>query len=122
MHIKIAGIHVEITDALRDYIHERLDTISKYTHQGDNVMSVTVEISKTTERHTHGDMFQVDALLKLKKKEFHVTSIKGDVYSAIDDIKDLLSRELTEYKDKQFSLFKRGASRLKKLLRLQDDA
>lgn len=121
MHITITGVHIEITDAIRDYVNEKLGALAKYAKKGEANMHVAVELSKTTAHHVHGDIFQVEAHAHSKGKTFNVKAINSDLYAAVDEVRDILARQYTEHKDKQMSLFKRGAYRLKKLLRLQRD-
>jgi putative sigma-54 modulation protein len=121
MHITITGIHIEITDAIREYVNTRISSLSKYSVKGDTSATVAVEVSKTTAHHTHGDVFQAEAQAHIKGKNIHVRAVKDDLYSAIDEVKDMLARELTEEKDRRISLFKKGAHKLKKLLKFQQD-
>ncbi len=121
MHITITGVHIEITDAMREYVNERLGALKKYVSYGDTTMHLAVELSKTTAHHTHGDVFQVEVHAHRKGKPFTAKAVGNDLYAAVDEVRDILAREFTEHKDKQISLFKRGAHRLKKLLRLQND-
>ena len=118
MHITIQGVHIDVTDAMRDYVNERIGSLGKYVQNKEGA-TVRVDISKTTGHHAHGEFFQVEAIARVKGKDFVVKSVREDVYAAIDEVKDMLSRDLTTYKDKQFSLFKRGAQRIKKLLRFE---
>lgn len=122
MHITITGVHIEITEAIREYAHDRFNALAKYAPKGEHTSNaLSFEITKTTAHHTHGDIFQAEARMHVKGKELHVRTVGADVYALIDETRDKLTRELTEYKDKQLSVFKRGAYKIKKLLRLQKD-
>jgi putative sigma-54 modulation protein len=121
MHITITGIHIEITDAIREYVNTRLASLDKYAVKGDTSAAVSVELSKTSSHHNHGEVFQVVAQAHVKGTSFNVKTVREDLYSAIYEIIDMLARELTEQKDKRISLFKRGAHKLKKLLKFQND-
>lgn len=116
MQIILTGIHIEITKAIADYVHEKFEVTKKYV-KGDHTARLSVEISKTSERHHQGDMYQVSALLIRKGKEKSLETISDDVYKSIDLMKDKLSRELSDGKDKEMSLFKRGAQKIKNVLK-----
>lgn len=121
MHITITGIHIEITDAIRDYVETRISSLTKYGTKGDSSATVAVEVSKTTAHHVHGEVFQAEAQAHFKGRNVHVQAVREDLYSAIDEVRDMLAREFTEEKDKRISLFKKGAHRIKKLLKFQQD-
>ena len=121
MHITITGVHIEITDAIREYVNTRLSSLDKYSVKGDTSATISVELSKTSAHHSHGDVFQVEAQAHVKGMSFNVKAVREDLYSAIDEIRDMLAREFTEQKDKRISLFKKGAHKLKKLLKFQND-
>jgi putative sigma-54 modulation protein len=121
MHITITGVHIEVTEALREYVNNRLSPLSKYASKGDTSGMIAVELSKTTAHHTHGDVFQVEAQAKIKGANVNVRSVQDDLYNAIDEVRDMLARELTEEKDRRISLFKKGAQKIKKLLKFQTD-
>lgn len=116
MQITITGVHIEVTKAISEYVHQKFEIAKKYV-KGDNTARLSVEISKTTEHHHHGDIYQVSAILIRKGKEKSLETISDDVYKSIDLMKDKLSRELSDEKDKEMSLFKRGAQRIKKLVK-----
>lgn len=121
MHKIITGVHVEVTDAIRDYALEKLESIEKYIPDDDTSGKITVELSKTTAHHSHGDVFQAEAQLHLRGKDIVVKAVEDDLYKAIDVLKDMLSRELSSFKDKERSIFRRSAHKVKNLLkRLRD--
>jgi putative sigma-54 modulation protein len=121
MHIKLHGVHIEITDAIRSYANEKMSSLAKFTPKGEQNLMVAVTLSKTTGHHIHGDVFSAEAELHLKGKDFYVRSQQNDLYACIDEIRDMLARDLASHKDRQFSLFKKGALRLKQLLKFSKE-
>ncbi len=117
MHIIITGVHMEMTDAIRDYTLTKMEGLGKYVPKDDTSGKLTVELSKTTNHHAHGDVFQAEALLHIRGKETVVRTTQDDLYKAIDTLKDMLTRELASYKDKERSVFRRGAHKVKALLK-----
>lgn len=117
MHKIITGIHVEVTDAIREYTLEKLNSLDKYIPKDDTSAKITVELEKTTAHHSNGDVFQAEAQLHIKGKDITIRAVEDDLYKAIDALKDMLTRELASYKDKERSIFRRSAHRMKNLLK-----
>ncbi len=113
--ISITAQNMELTPALQDYTEKRLGGLGKFT-AGDP--TVTVEIGKTTEHHHKGDIFEAKVTATtLLGKQYHAVSHKADLYEAIDDVRSEIVRMLTSDKDKKTTLFKRGAQKVKDMLR-----
>lgn len=117
MHKIITGVHVDVTDAIRDYTLEKLEAVEKYLPEGDTSGKITVELSKTTAHHSHGQVFQAEAQMRVRGKDIVVKAVEDDLYKAVDILKDMLSRELSTFKDKERSIFRRGAHKVKNLLK-----
>ena len=115
MNISITAQNMELTPALKDYVEKRLGGLSKFT---SGEPTVVVDIGKTTEHHHKGEIFEakVSATTPLGKT-YHAVSHKSDMYEAIDDVRAEIVRELTSAKDKKTTLFRRGAQKIKNLLR-----
>ncbi len=115
MNISITAHNTELTPALKDYVEKRLGGLAKFT-AGDP--TVAVEIGMTTSHHRQGDIFEakVNVVTPLGK-QYHAVSQKPDLYEAIDDVRAEIIRELTSAKDKKVTLFKRGAQKVKSILK-----
>jgi len=106
---------MELTPALKEYTEKRLGGLSKFT-TGDPV--VVVDLGKTTEHHHKGDIFEAKVTVTTPLgKTHHAVSQKADLYEAIDDVRTEVVRGLTSAKDKKTTLFRRGAQKIKNLLR-----
>lgn len=117
MHIIITGVHMEMTDAIREYALEKMSALEKFISEDDTSAKLNLELSKTTNHHTHGSFFQAEALLHVKGKTISSRTTEDDLYKAIDLLKDMLTRELTQHKDKERSVFRKGAHRMKDLFK-----
>ncbi len=115
MHITITGVHIEITEAIKSYTEEKVSNLEKYI--GNRNTKVDVFLSKTTEHHNHGDIFKAEANMHIDGKALSAKTTEDDLYKAIDGLKDILARELTHHKDKKISVFRRGAHKIKNLLK-----
>jgi putative sigma-54 modulation protein len=115
MNINITAKTIELTPALKDYAEKRFGGISKFI-QGEP--SVSVEIGKTTQHHKQGEVFiaEINVVTPLGK-QYRAVSEKSDIYEAIDDARNEIVRELTRDKEKKMTLFRRGAQRIKNLIK-----
>lgn len=117
MHIIITGVHMEMTNAIREYSLEKMNTLEKFIPKDDTSAKLTLELSKTTNHHTHGEVFQAEAQLHIRGKTTTLRTTQDDLYKAIDILKDMLTRELSQHKDKERSVFRRSAHKVKALFK-----
>lgn len=108
---------MDITEAIRSYTLEKMQSLEKYVPEGDTSGKLTVELSRTTKHHVHGDVFQAEARLHIRGKETVLRTTEDDLYKAVDLLKDKLTRELAQHKDKERSIFRRSAHKVKALLK-----
>ncbi len=91
MNITITGRHLEITDALRNYINEKVARIEGH-YDRINKVSVTLSVEKFNQK--------AEATLHVTGNDIHADSTKEDMYAAIDDMTDKLDRQVRHYKRK----------------------
>lgn len=115
MSINIKATNMDLTGAITDYVNKRLASIEKFSH--DNDMTGHVEIGKTTNHHKQGDIFKAEFDISINGTQYFTVSEQDDLYSAIDDAKEEIVRKITHTKDRKQTLFKRGASSVKKMLK-----
>ena len=120
MHIIITGVHMEMTDAIRDYTLSKMKSLDKYVQKDDTSAKLVIELSKTTKHHQNGDVFQAEARLHTRGREISLQAIENDLYKSIDVLKDMLARELSTHKDKERSIFRKGANKIKNLFKKID--
>jgi putative sigma-54 modulation protein len=115
MNISITAHSIEITPALREYVEKRFSGLAKFT---GSEPTVTIDLDKTTEHHHKGEIFEAKAHVTTPLgKQYHADSAKTDMYEAIDDVRTEIVRLLTSGKDKKATLFKRGAQKVKSILK-----
>ena len=120
MQINLQGKNIELTQAIKDYISKRVTNLEKLLsriEQGQGKVMVNFEVSKSTNHHQSGEIFHADCLIRIDGKEFYWSSDKEDLYQAVDAVKDSLYNEINKNKDRSQTLFKRGASSVKKMLK-----
>jgi ribosomal subunit interface protein len=115
MNIAIKSTNIDLTPALKDYAEKRLGGITKFTGGDANI---SVEIGKTTNHHKNGEFFRAEAnVVTPLGKQYRATSEKADLYEAIDDVRAELIDMLSQDKDRSKTLFKRGAQKIKGLIK-----
>ncbi len=117
MTINIKGTNIDLTEAIKNYVEKKLLLVeAKLIEHPENVVA-EVEVGKTTEHHHSGDVFRAEVVLGLAGKKFVAIAERDDLYAAIDEMKDKLEREIVHGKDKERTLFRKGAAAIKKILR-----
>ena len=112
MNIRIKGSGFEVTEDIKNYLLKRLSSLEKFVL---NEAICDVELGKTTERHNKGNIFKAE--VNIAQLKAFAVSEKPDLYEAIDDVREELEKILTSRKEKKITLFKRGAQKIKNLLR-----
>ncbi len=115
LNLNINTTNMELTDAIRDYAQKRMDTLEKVMHS--TVEVIHMQIGKTTNHHKQGDVYKADANMLLGGNKFYAQAETEDLYSSIDALREDLFRQLTEKKDRNETLFRRGARSVKKMLK-----
>ena len=107
-----------LTPAISEYLDKRIAHLDKFINPSlEESIMCYVEVGKTTEHHKTGDLFRTEITLHIGGKSFRATAEKEDLYSSIDVVTDEITQELKNFKGKRSSLFKRGASKIKSLIK-----
>ena len=100
MKILIKGTNLELTDALKSYVEEKIGTVERFF---ENIIEARVELEKTLPQHT-GEVFRCEVNLTVPMKGvLRAESTRDDLYAAIDMVIPKLHEEIEKYKGKRFS-------------------
>lgn len=102
MQINISGHHVDVTDALRDYISSKLERLTRHY---DNITNVQVTLNVEKQRQL------AEANLHVTGANFAASSEHDDMYAAIDLLSDKLDRQLVKHKEKHTDRQQTAAAR-----------
>lgn len=91
--------------------------LDKYIDFGRDNVFIQAELGKTTQHHRSGDIYRAEINLQVGGHTFRAVAEKDDLYAAIDEVKDELGREVKANKKKRISIIRRGAQKLKNILR-----
>lgn len=95
MHIyKLSGRNVEVTDAMRGYVEEKLARLERYSDQiTDARVTLTVRDVRDAERRN-----RVEVQLNVPNGIIRAEEHHQDMYAAIDKASDVLERQLRKFK------------------------
>ncbi len=91
MQNNITGQHIDVTDALRDYVNEKMDRIQRHFDHVTNT-NVVLHVEKT--RHL------AEATINARGAQLHANAEGEDMYAAIDSLADKLDRQVLKLKEK----------------------
>ena len=91
MQVNISGHQLDVTDALRDYIGEKLSRLERHFHKITNVQ-IILEVEKLKQK--------IEATLHIAGGEVVANAEHEDMYAAIDLLADKLDRQLIKHKEK----------------------
>lgn len=97
MTINIKGTGVELTAALKEHAHKKLESIQKYF---DNIQKIEIDLGMRSNHHQKGKIFYAEANVHLPGKIVRVVKDTEDLYKAVDKVKDHLKVELDKIKGK----------------------
>lgn len=102
MKITFKGKHIEVTDAIRNYIEKRLNKIERHF---DHILEVIVTLSVEKNRQI------VEATLQASRALIRAEEETDDMYTSIDKVADKLERQIQKYKEKYFQKPHSGSER-----------
>lgn len=91
MQIDITGHHVDITPALRNYVHAKLERLERHF---DHLTGMHVVLTVTKLEH------RAEATLQVNHGKLFADAVDSDMYAAIDALSDKLTRQVTKHKEK----------------------
>ncbi len=91
MQLNISGHHIDITDALRTYVSEKLEKLERHYDQMTNV-HVVLSVEKLQKK--------AEATIHVSGAEIFADADCDDMYAAIDALTDKLDRQLIKHKEK----------------------
>jgi putative sigma-54 modulation protein len=93
MNLSVSGHHLDVTPAIRTYVHSKLERVSRHF---DHVIDAHVILTVDKLRQ------KAEVTLHVRGKDLHCECEEGDLYAAIDLLADKLDRQVLRYKDKLY--------------------
>lgn len=119
MKIITKGTNIKLSPSINQYIEEKIGGLEKFLKKfNPELIEARVEVGKITRGQRQGDIFRAEINLSINGQLFRAEKTEESLMAAIDLVKDELAREIRKYKDKQATVFVRGARSWKKFWRL----
>jgi len=92
LEIRIAGKHLHVSDAVRDYANDRIGRLVKYF---DGILRVQIVLSE------EGETKHAEIVVSLPRGKTTIANATAKtVYAAIDEVHDKAEKQLTRFKEK----------------------
>ena len=118
MNINIKTTNLELTDSIRDYLDKKMAQVEKFIKAPSTEPIADIEIGKTTNaKNSAEDLFKAEINLQIGGSLYRYSAEEAEIYSAIDKMKDQIIREVRKEKEKKRDYFRRGALRMKEMIR-----
>ncbi|ROR29757.1 ribosome hibernation-promoting factor, HPF/YfiA family [Inmirania thermothiophila] len=91
MQINVTGHHVEVTEALRNYVLEKFERLERHFDHVTNV-HVILSVEKTRQK--------AEATVHVSGAQLFAEAVEEDLYAAIDVLADRLDRQILKHKEK----------------------
>ncbi len=91
MQIQLTGHHVEITDALRDYVETKIEKVHRHFDQ-----VIDIHCILTVEKLRH----KAEATVMVSGDKLYADAVEENMYAAIDGLVDKLDRQVKKHKEK----------------------
>jgi len=91
MQVNITGHHVEITQALRNYVESKWERLERHFNQ---LTQAHVVLSLEKMRH------KAEATLHFSGANVFASAAEEDMYAAIDSLIDKLDRQIKKHREK----------------------
>lgn len=96
MNLTISGHHLEVTQALHDYVYAKLNRVTRHFDK-----MITINVLMAVNKLEAKDKRQkAEITLRFKGKDFFVAQAHENIYAAIDQMMDNLNDMVVSYKDK----------------------
>ncbi|WP_455202891.1 ribosome hibernation-promoting factor, HPF/YfiA family [Kaarinaea lacus] len=91
MQITINGHHVDLTEALRDYVNNKMERLERHFDQVTNI-NVILSVEKLVHK--------AEATVPVNGGNIFANAENQDMYAAIDALVDKLDRQILKRKEK----------------------
>ena len=91
MQLSISGRHIDVTDALKDYVTSKVKKLERHYDHITNT-HVVLSVDKLDQR--------AEATAHVSGAELFADAVAEDLYAAIDMLVDKLDRQVIKHKEK----------------------
>ncbi len=117
MNLTISGHHLDVTPALNEHITNKINKVMRRFDQ-----STEARVLLSIDNHKEKDRrHRAECTMRVKGNEMHAQGAQQDMYSAVDEMVDKLSRQLMKHKEKIKSHAVEGTKRMPHEDKASDD-
>lgn len=91
----------ELTEAIAAYAEEKVRHMEKFLESVQLPHRARIEVERTTNHHNKGDVYRAEVMLELPGKTLRAEAQADELYAAIDAVKDILERQVIQYKERK---------------------
>jgi len=91
MQLSISGHHIDVTDALKDFVTGKLKKLERHYDHITNI-HVVLSVDKLDQR--------AEATAHVSGAELFADAVSEDLYAAVDMLVDKLDRQVIKHKEK----------------------
>lgn len=91
MQVTISGHHLDITQALRNYVHKKLERVERHFERATSAQ-IILSVEKLEQK--------AEARIHVTGNDIFADASAGDMYAAIDNLMDKLDRQVKKHKEK----------------------
>ncbi len=111
------AVDIELSASAEEYISKKMAALDKIAGHFDGVVTAEVEAGRTTRHHRTGDVFRVEIMVHVKKKDLRAEAVGKTVLEAMDKAQEDMRTELERFKEKSVDSIKTGGRAIKKLIK-----
>jgi ribosomal subunit interface protein len=119
MNIHISSQNVDIETKEMIHIESKIKKLERFFKADDTSAQASILVIKTTNHHHKGDIYKTEIRLHTSGKEHYCESTTSSVSKSFDLAFKSIEKEIKTHYGKKNALFKRGAKKIKEILRYQ---
>ncbi|MBU0546417.1 ribosome-associated translation inhibitor RaiA [Patescibacteria group bacterium] len=95
MQVIISAKGIELTDAVKEYVEEKIGSLEKFY---DKILRAHVVVGKENQHHLKGKVFVAECKLEVPGNDLFASKNELSLHKAIDKVRDYLEQELKKHK------------------------
>ena len=114
-NINVKTLNIEMTDAIRNYIYEKIDSLEKFIHHDAHI---AIEIGRPSHHHKKGeDVYMAEISIDSHGQTYFIQVTDADLYAAIDKARNEINELIKQGKGKKQTLLRKGRIAIKQLMK-----
>ncbi len=119
MNITFQGTNLDLNDDIRAFVEEKLnDAFKAFGKINTDPIRVAVELERTTRHHRKGDtLYRAEANVSVPGRLIRAEESSDDLKQAIVAMKETLTREIRQWRERYLDKRRDGGRAAKEMLR-----